>query len=377
MGFATDAIHAGQEPDPATGAVSVPIYQTSTFAQEALGRHKGYEYARTSNPTRTALERCLAALEDGCGGLAFASGMAAIQALLTLFSRGDHVVCSRQVYGGTQRLFNSILTRFGLEFTYADTSQTKEVEKAIRPTTRLLFVETPANPLMTLTDIAAMAELAHARGALLAVDNTFMTPYYQRPLDLGADAVVHSTTKYLNGHSDGVGGGVVFARGRDELARRLQHIQNAGGAILGPFDSWLVLRGIKTLPVRMRQHTENASAVAQFLSKHPAVIRVYYPGLPTFPQSDLAARQMSGAGGMLSVDVGSLEAVEQLTSRLRVCTLGESLGGVETLVSHPATMSHASLGREQRLALGITEGLLRISVGLEDVEDVLADLAID
>jgi cystathionine gamma-lyase/cystathionine beta-lyase/cystathionine gamma-lyase/homocysteine desulfhydrase len=374
MGFATDAIHIGQEPDPATGAIVTPIYQTSTFVQEGLGRHKGYEYARSRNPTRDALERNLAALEGGAGALAFASGMAAINAVLSIFSRGDHVVCTRGAYGGTLRLFNSLLTRFGLEFSYADTGCLAEVEKALRPDSRLLYVETPTNPLMALSDLRAAADLAHSRGLLLAVDNTFMSPYFQRPLALGADLVIHSTTKYLNGHSDGIGGAVVVATGREELLRRLKFIQNAAGAILGPMDSWLVLRGVKTLAVRMRQHNENAMAVAAWLKSHAKVARVYYPGLPGHPQHELARRQMSGFGGMIALELHSFEAVRTMLGRLRVCSLGESLGGVETLVSHPATMSNVSLTPEERAALGISDRLLRISVGIEDVEDIIRDL---
>lgn len=374
MGFATDAIHIGQEPDPATGAIVTPIYQTSTFVQEGLGRHKGYEYARSRNPTRDALERNLAALERGAGALAFASGMAAINAVLSVFSRGDHVVCTRGAYGGTLRLFNSVLTRFGLEFDYADTTCLAEAEKALRPGTRLLYVETPTNPLMALTDLRAAADLARSRGLLLAVDNTFMSPYFQRPLALGADIVIHSTTKYLNGHSDGIGGAVVVAAGREELLQRLKFIQNAAGAILGPMDSWLVLRGVKTLAVRMRQHNENAMAVAAWLSSHAHVARVYYPGLPGHPQHALARRQMSGFGGMIAFELHSFEAVRAMLGRLRVCSLGESLGGVETLVSHPATMSHVSLTPEERVELGISERLVRISVGIEDVEDIIKDL---
>ncbi len=373
-GFSTRCIHAGQEPDPATGAVAVPIYQTSTFAQEALGVNRGYEYARTSNPTRHALERNLAALEGGEAALAFASGMAAINALLSLFSRGDHVVCSRDVYGGVPRLFNSILARFGMEFSYADTACPGEVEKAIRPHTRLIYLETPANPLMSVSDIAATAALARGRGLLVAVDNTFMSPYFQRPLELGAHVVVHSTTKYLNGHSDGVGGAVVFAAGEAETAERLRFIQNAAGAILGPFDSWLVLRGVKTLAVRMRQHNENGMALARMLAAHPKVRRVYYPGLPEHPQHELARRQMSGFGGMLSFDTGSLDAARRLLGALRVCTLAESRGGVETLIAHPATMSHHALGAEARAHMGIGDGLLRLSAGIEDIEDIAADL---
>jgi cystathionine gamma-lyase/cystathionine beta-lyase/cystathionine gamma-lyase/homocysteine desulfhydrase len=374
MGFATDAIHIGQEPDPATGAIVTPIYQTSTFVQEGLGRHKGYEYARSRNPTRDALERNLAALEGGAGALAFASGMAAINAVLSVFSRGDHVVCTRGAYGGTLRLFNSVLTRFGLEFTYADTGCLAETEKALRPDSRLLYVETPTNPLMALSDLRAAADLARSRGLLLAVDNTFMSPYFQRPLALGADLVIHSTTKYLNGHSDGIGGAVVVAAGREDLLRRLKFIQNAAGAILGPMDSWLVLRGVKTLAVRMRQHNENAMAVAAWLSSNAHVARVYYPGLPSHPQHELARRQMSGFGGMIAFELHSFEAVGTMLGRLRLCSLGESLGGVETLVSHPATMSHVSLTPEERAALGISDRLLRISVGIEDVEDIIRDL---
>jgi len=374
MGFATDAIHIGQEPDPATGAIVTPIYQTSTFVQEGLGRHKGYEYARSRNPTRDALERNLAALEGGAGALAFASGMAAINAVLSVFSRGDHVVCTRGAYGGTLRLFNSLLTRFGLEFTYADTGCLAEAEKALRPDSRLLYVETPTNPLMALSDLRAAADLARSRGLLLAVDNTFMSPYFQRPLALGADLVIHSTTKYLNGHSDGIGGAVVVAAGREELLRRLKFIQNAAGAILGPMDSWLVLRGVKTLAVRMRQHNQNAMAVAAWLSSNAHVARVYYPGLPSHPQHELARQQMSGFGGMIAFELHSFEAVGAMVGRLRLCSLGESLGGVETLVSHPATMSHVSLTPEERAALGISERLLRISVGIEDVEDIIGDL---
>jgi len=374
MGFATDAIHIGQEPDPATGAIVTPIYQTSTFVQEGLGRHKGYEYARSRNPTRDALERNLAALEGGAGALAFASGMAAINAVLSIFSRGDHVVCTRGAYGGTLRLFNSVLTRFGLEFAYADTTSLTEAEKALRPNSRLLYVETPTNPLMALTDLRAAAELANSRGLLLAVDNTFMSPYFQRPLALGADIVIHSTTKYLNGHSDGIGGAVVVATGREELLRRLKFIQNAAGAILGPMDSWLVLRGVKTLAVRMRQHNENAMAVAAWLNGQVKVARLYYPGLPGHPQHELARRQMSGFGGMIAFELHSFEAVRAMLGGLRVCSLGESLGGVETLVSHPATMSHVSLRPEERAALGISERLVRISVGIEDVEDIIGDL---
>jgi len=372
MGFSTDAIHAGQEPDPATGAIIVPIYQTSTFVQEELGKHKGYEYARTANPTRTALERNLATLEGGRFGYAFASGMAAINALLTLFKAGDHIVAGHNLYGGTFRLFERVLRDFGLEFSYANTCQTEEAERAIRPNTRMLFIETPTNPVMEITDIAATARLAHDRKVLLAVDNTFMSPYFQRPLEFGADVIVHSTTKYLNGHSDGVGGAVIL--NDPELAERLKFLQNAAGAILGPFDSWLVLRGVKTLAVRMQKHNENGMTVAKHLAGHPKVKKVSYPGLPSHPQYELARKQMSGFGGMLAFETGSLENAKTVLKSVRLCALAESLGGVETLISHPATMTHASVPPEERQRIGITDGLVRISVGIEDVEDLIADL---
>ena len=372
MGFATDAIHAGQEPDPATGAVVVPIYQSSTYLHEELGKNKGYEYSRTGNPTRAALERNMAALEGGHSALAFASGMAATNAVLTLLKSGDHVVCSEGAYGGTPRLFDAILKNFGLEFTYVDTSDAGRVQAALRPGTRMVFVETPTNPLMRIADLAAIAEITRGREILFVVDNTFLSPYFQQPLKLGADIVVHSTTKYLNGHSDGVGGVAVLAR--EEESTRLKFIQNAAGAILGPFDSWLVLRGVKTLAVRMRQHEANAFAVAQYLGRHPKVKKVYYPGLPEHPQYALAKKQMKGFGGMMSFETGSLENARTVLNRVRLCMLGESLGGVETLICHPATMTHAYFSEQERQRLGITQGLVRLSVGLEDVEDLLADL---
>ena len=372
MGFSTDAIHVGQEPDPSTGAIIVPIYQTSTFVQEALGKHKGYEYARTSNPTRAALERNLAALERARFGFAFASGMAAINALMTLFKAGDHIVAGHNLYGGSFRLFDRVLRDFGLVFSYANTCRLEEVESAFRPNTRLLFIETPTNPIMEITDIAAAAAVAHRHGALLAVDNTFMSPYFQRPLELGADVVVHSTTKYLNGHSDGVGGAVML--NGVGLADRLRFLQNAAGAILGPFDSWLVLRGVKTLAVRMERHNHNGLAVAQYLAQHPKVRKVYYPGLPSHPQHELARKQMSGFGGMIAFETGALENARTVLNSVRLCALAESLGGVETLISHPATMTHASVPAEERQRIGITDGLVRISVGIEDVEDLIADL---
>ncbi|MGH9398343.1 MAG: trans-sulfuration enzyme family protein [Terriglobia bacterium] len=372
MGFATDAIHIGQEPDPATGAIIVPIYQTSTFVQEELGKNKGYEYARTSNPTRAALERNLTALEAGQHAFAFASGMAAINAVMTLLKSGDHVVAGRNLYGGAFRLFESVLKDFGLRFSYTDTRSTENIAKVIEPSTRLVYVETPTNPIMEITDIAAAASMAHRHGAWLAVDNTFMSPFFQRPLALGADIVLHSTTKYLNGHSDGVGGAVILKD--SAMAERLAFLQNAAGAVLAPFECWLILRGVKTLPVRMRQHDSNGLAVARHLEAHPKVKEVYYAGLPSHPQHDLARRQMTGFGGMIAFDTGSIENARIVLKSVRLCSLAESLGGVETLISHPASMTHASVPPEERARLGITDGLIRISVGIEEVEDILADL---
>lgn len=372
MGFATNAIHVGQEPDPATGAIIVPIYQTSTFVQEELGKHKGFEYARTANPTRAALEKNLACLEGGRFAFAFASGMAAINAVMTLFKAGDHIVAGHNLYGGTFRLFERVLKDFGLRFSYTNTSRLEDVKKSLLPGARMLFIETPTNPVMEITDIAAVARLAHERGVLLGVDNTFMSPYFQRPLERGADVVVHSTTKYLNGHSDGVGGAVIL--NDQALADRLKFVQNAAGAVLGPFDSWLILRGVKTLAVRMRQHNENGMAIAKFLAGHPKVKHVHYPGLPSHPQYELASRQMSGFGGMLSFETGSLEKAKTVLKSVRLCSLAESLGGVETLISHPATMTHASVPAEERARIGITDGLVRISVGIEDSEDLIRDL---
>jgi len=370
--FSTICLHAGQEPDPSTGAIITPIYQTSTYVQEALGRHKGYEYGRTQNPTRMALERNIAAIESGTAGFAFASGMAAIGAIATLLQSGDHVVVSDNTYGGTFRLFDKVLRRSQLSFTYVDTAKLDEVERAFTPSTRLLFVETPTNPVMRLTDLRGAADVAHRHNVRLVVDNTFASPYIQRPIEFGADIVVHSTTKYLNGHSDSVGGIVVAQR--DDDIEWLKFVQNAEGAILGPFDSWLVLRGTKTLPLRMQQHNATGLALAEFLAAHPKVNQVYYPGLATHPQHELAKRQMRGFGGMLAFDLGSLEAARRLLNGVRLHALAESLGGVETLISHPATMTHASVPAERRAAIGITDGLVRISVGLEDLQDLEDDL---
>src|SRR5438128_2791739 len=366
--FSTICIHAGQSPDPSTGAIITPIFQTSTYVQEELGRHKGYEYARTQNPTRAALEANITAIEGGKAGFAYASGMAAIDAVASMLRAGDHVVVTDNTYGGTFRLFDKVLTKFALEFTYVDTSQPELVDRAIRPRTKMVFVETPTNPVLRLTDIARTAEIAHAHGARLVVDNTFASPAVQRPLELGADMSVHSTTKYLNGHSDSVGGIVVAVR--DDDIEWLRFVQNAAGAILGPFDSWLVLRGTKTLAVRMAQHNVNGMAVAQFLAEHPKVKQVIYPGLPSHPQHALARTQMRGFGGMLSFDVGTFEAARRVCNRVKLMALAESLGGVETLISHPATMTHASVPAERRLEIGLTDSLVRISVGIEDPADL-------
>ena len=373
MGFKTDAIHAGQEPDPTTGAVTIPIYQTSTYVQEGLGKHKGFEYARTQNPTRMALERNMAVLERGVAGYAFASGMAATTSVThLLLKQGDHAICGENVYGGTFRLFDNIVKHYGIEFTYVNTSDLGEVERAMRTNTRMIFIETPTNPVMSITDIRAVSEIAHRTNCRLVVDNTFMSPYFQQPLELGADIVVHSTTKYLNGHSDSIGGAVVLKRKED--AERLEFIQNSAGAILSPFDSWLVLRGIKTLPVRMEAHNTNGMTVAKYLAGRKEVHKIYYPGLTAHPGHELAKKQMTGFGGMIAFDLGSRDRAKRFLEAVRLCSLGESLGGVETLISHPATMTHASVPPEERARLGITDGLVRISVGIEDVEDLIADL---
>lgn len=371
-GFATRAIHDGQAPDPRTGAVNVPIYLSSTYAQEEIGKHKGYEYSRVSNPTRDALETNLASLEGGTSAHVFASGMAAITAMITMMRTGDHVICGANVYGGTPRLFNQIITRYGIEFSYVDTSNPENVREAIRPETRLVHIETPTNPLMTLTDIRAVADICHEQGVELAVDNTFMSPYFQRPIDFGADIVMHSTTKFLNGHSDGLGG--VLIGTTPEHKENFAFVQKCTGGILSPFECWMVLRGVKTLAVRMKQHDSSGRRVAGFLASHKKVGKVYYPGLATHPQHDLAKRQMSGFGAMIAFETGSLDNANAMLRRVKVCTLGESLGGVETLISHPATMTHAAIGPEARTQLGITDGLVRISVGLEDVDDLVADL---
>jgi cystathionine beta-lyase/cystathionine gamma-synthase len=371
-GFATRAIHCGQEPDPLTGAVTVPIYPTSTYVQQGIGEHKGYEYSRVSNPTRTRLEENLVSLEGGLAARVFASGMAAINAIVSMLKSGDHVVCGDDLYGGTPRLFNDVMTGFGLEFSYVDTTDAHNVERAIRKNTRMVYVETPTNPMMRLSDLAAISQICRQKKVSLVVDNTFMSPYFQQPLTLGADLVVHSTTKFLNGHSDGLGGVVICAR--QEHADRLAFLQKAAGAILSPFECWLVLRGVKTLAARMEIHDRSGRIVADFLAKHKNVKAVFYPGLPDHPQHALARRQMSGFGSMITFETGSLKNANKMLKKVRVCSLGESLGGVETLISHPATMTHAALGAKGRKAIGITDGLVRISVGIEDVDDILDDL---
>ena len=371
MGFATDCIHAGQEPDPSTGAIVTPIYQTSTYVQEGIGKHKGYEYARTQNPTRRALEKNLAALERGADAYCYASGMAATHAVMSMIKPGQRVAVSDNVYGGTHRLFTKILANYGIEFAFLDATDAAAFDRAAGEFA-LLWIETPTNPLMKVCEIAALAEVARRRRALLVVDNTFMSPFFQRPLELGADIVVHSTTKFLNGHSDSVGGVAIVKDARH--AQWLQYYQNAAGAILSPFDSWLVLRGTKTLAVRMPRHEENGRRVATFLREQKRVLKVFWPGFADHPGHEVHRRQATGFGALITFDLGTREAADALLRALRVCSLGESLGGVETLISHPATMTHAGYTQAERDTLGIGDGLVRISVGIEDAEDLIADL---
>jgi len=368
----TRAVHAGQRPDETTGAIMSPIYQTSTYVQAGLGKHKGFEYARTQNPTREALERNVAALEGGPHGLAFASGMAAIDAVVRLLSAGDHVICGENVYGGTHRIMKQVFERQGLTFTFVDPRDPERIEKEILPATKMVYVETPTNPMMQIIDLAAVGTLAHDRSLLLVVDNTFATPCFQRPIEHKAEIVLHSTTKYINGHSDMVGGLVVTTRG--DVAEQLAFLQNAAGAVPGPLDCWLALRGTKTLHVRMERHDANGRRIAAWLEDHPKAKHVYYPGLPSHEQHELAARQMSGFGGMISVDLGSLESAKAVVEHTRLFSLAESLGGVESLIGHPASMTHASVPKAMREEMGLTDGLVRLSVGIEDVEDLLQDL---
>jgi cystathionine gamma-lyase len=370
--FGTRAIHAGQRPDPTTGAIMTPVYQTSTYVQPELGRHLGYEYARTHNPTREALEGNVASLESGRHGLAFASGLAATDTLTKLFSAGDHIVSGEGVYGGTYRLFQQVIARQGIEFTFVDSHDLDQIRDAIRPNTKMVHVETPTNPMMRLTDLRAAAEIAHAAGALLSVDNTFASPFNQRPLELGADIVLHSTTKYINGHSDMVGGLVIV--NDDGLHERLRFLQNAAGAVPGPWDCWLALRGTKTLHLRMRAHNENGQRVAGWAERQAGIERVYYPGLASHPQHELARSQMQGFTGMVSLEMGSAERAKRFVDRVRIFSLAESLGGVESLIGHPASMTHASVPADRRERMGLTDGLVRLSCGVEEVEDLIEDL---
>jgi len=370
--LATRAVHAGQVPDPLAGAVMTPIYQTSTYVQQGLGKHKGYEYARTSNPTREALERNVAALEGGRHGFAFSSGLAALGAVTKLFPAGDHVVSGENVYGGSHRQMTHIWSRLGLTFTFVDGGDTAAVAAAVTPKTRMIYAETPTNPMMRLCDLAATGEIARKAGALFVVDNTFATPLFQQPLTFGADIVLHSTTKYLNGHSDMIGGLLVTSR--DDLAERLAFLQNSSGAVPGPFDCWLALRGTKTLALRMRQHDASGRRIAEWLGTHRRVKRVYYPGLPSHPQHELARRQMKGFGGMISIELGDAAFARHFVERTKIFALAESLGGVESLIGHPASMTHASVPREMRERMGLTDSLIRLSVGIEDVDDLIADL---
>jgi cystathionine beta-lyase/cystathionine gamma-synthase len=371
-GFATRSVHAGQIVEPLAGAVMTPIYQTSTYVQEGLGKHKGYEYARTQNPTREALERNVASLEGATHGFAFGSGLAALDTVLKLFKTGDHIVCGENVYGGSHRLMERIYGNLGIQVSFVDMREVGNIERALTPATRMIYCETPTNPMMNLTDLAAVGDLTQAHGFLYVVDNTFATPYFQRPLEHGADIVLHSTTKYLNGHSDMVGGLLVTSR--DDLAERLAFIQNAAGGVPGPMDCWLALRGIKTLPLRMRQHDLSGRRVAEWLTRQPAVKKVYYPGLPSHPQHELACRQMSGFGGMISVELGDAERARRFVERTRIFVLAESLGGVESLIGHPASMTHASVPPGMRRAMGLTDSLIRLSCGVEDTDDLIADL---
>ena len=372
MGFATDAIHIGQEPDPSTGSIVAPIYQTSTYVQEAFGKTKGYDYARTSHPNRRALERTVAKLEGGESAFVFTSGMAAIDSLFRLLRPGDHTIVSQAVYGGVYRLTTQLLVQFGLEFSFIDTSSAESVRRAIRPNTKMLYVETPTNPTMIVTDLAQMAAIANERKLTLAVDNTFLSPYLQQPIKLGAHIVVHSMTKYLNGHSDALGGAVVLTRPAD--AEKIYFLQRSTGVGLAPMDCFLVSRGIKTLAVRMAQHDQNGMTIARYLEDHPKVKRVLYPGLPSHPQHEIARKQQRGFGAMISFDVVTQDAARALLNHVKLCSLAESLGGVETLISHPASMTHASIPADVRQQIGITDGLVRLSVGIEDAEDLMNDL---
>jgi cystathionine gamma-lyase len=374
MGFSTDAIHAGQHPDEVTGAVITPIYQTSTYAQQELGKNKGYEYGRTHNLTRSSMETNIATLEKGKYGIAFASGVASAQALLSLVKGGDHIICSSNVYGGTYRLFELIMKDYGLEFSWVNTSDLSNIEKVIKKNTKMIYVETPTNPMLTLTDLMGVVEIAKKNNLISVCDNTFMSPYFQNPLAFGIDIVLHSSTKYLNGHSDVIGGLLITSN--EKVHERLRYIQNATGGIPSPFDCWLVMRSTKTLAVRMERHEKNAMQLAKFLNDNIAVKKIYYPGLPSHPQHELAKKQMRGFGGMISVDFGDIETAKKVLKNVKIFTLGESLGGVESLISHPATMTHGSVPKQEREKLGITDGLVRFSVGIEDIEDLINDVKV-
>jgi cystathionine gamma-lyase len=371
-GFATRSVHAGQVSEPLSGAVMTPIYQTSTYVQDGLGRHRGYEYARTQNPTREALERNVASLEGGTYGFAFGSGLAALDTVLKLLKSGDHVVCGENVYGGTHRLMERVYAEFGVRFSFVDMRELDNIERALTSATRMIYCETPTNPMMNLVDLAAVGDLAQAHGYLYVVDNTFATPFFQRPLEYGADIVLHSTTKYLNGHSDMVGGLLITTR--DDLAERLGFLQNAAGGVPGPMDCWLALRGLKTLPLRMRQHDANGRRVAEWAARQPGITKVYYPGLPSHAQHTLACRQMSGFGGVISIDLGDTVRARRFVESTRIFALAESLGGVESLIGHPASMTHASVPVPMRQAMGLTDSLVRLSCGVEDSDDLIADL---
>jgi cystathionine gamma-lyase len=374
MGFSTDAIHAGQHPDEVTGAVITPIYQTSTYAQQELGKNKGYEYGRTHNLTRSSMETNIATLEKGKYGIAFASGVASAQALLSLVKGGDHIICSSNVYGGTYRLFELIMKDYGLEFSWVNTSDLSNIEKVIKKNTKMIYVETPTNPMLTLTDLMGVVEIAKKNNLISVCDNTFMSPYFQNPLAFGIDIVLHSSTKYLNGHSDVIGGLLITSN--EKVHERLRYIQNATGGIPSPFDCWLVMRSTKTLAVRMERHEKNAMQLAKFLNDNVAAKKIYYPGLPSHPQHELAKKQMRGFGGMISVDFGDIETAKKVLKNVKIFTLGESLGGVESLISHPATMTHGSVPKQEREKLGITDGLVRFSVGIEDIEDLINDVKV-
>ena len=374
MGFSTDAIHAGQHPDEVTGAVITPIYQTSTYAQQELGKNKGYEYGRTHNLTRSSMETNIATLEKGKYGIAFASGVASAQALLSLVKGGDHIICSSNVYGGTYRLFELIMKDYGLEFSWVNTSDLSNIEKVIKKNTKMIYVETPTNPMLTLTDLMGVVEIAKKNNLISVCDNTFMSPYFQNPLAFGINIVLHSSTKYLNGHSDVIGGLLITSN--EKIHERLRYIQNATGGIPSPFDCWLVMRSTKTLAVRMERHEKNAMQLAKFLNDNVVAKKIYYPGLPSHPQHELAKKQMRGFGGMISVDFGDIETAKKVLKNVKIFTLGESLGGVESLISHPATMTHGSVPRQEREKLGITDGLVRFSVGIEDIEDLINDVKV-